>query len=269
MLSSDATGQRIPFRVVIPARYESTRLPGKPLLELAGRSLVMRAWDSAVSSQASDVVVATDDERIRTAVERNGGRAFVTSPDHASGTDRIAEVVTELRWPHDTIVLNLQSDEPLLPPALLTALASTLHATPAAHIATLATPIRSKSELLDPNTVKVITDESGYALYFSRSAIPWTSALPASSDSTEALSEDMTFLRHIGLYAYRAAALRHLWELPRTAYETLEGLEQLRALAHGLPIYVRVVAEPPPHGIDTPDDYERVRQTVELDGQRR
>lgn len=249
------------FRVVIPSRYGSTRLPGKALLDIAGRPMVVHVLERAAESGADDIVVATDDERIVEAVEGAGGRAMMTRSDHPTGTDRLAEVASTLGWADDDIVVNLQGDEPLVPPTLPQRLARALVDNDAAGIATLATPIHRAEELFRPNIVKVVLDATGHAHYFSRAPIPWArDAFADGAPST--LPADTLFLRHLGLYAYRVATLARLSSLAVAPAERAESLEQLRALAEGIRIHVTVVAEAPPHGVDTQADLERVREIL-------
>lgn len=244
------------FRVVIPARYASSRLPGKPLADIAGKPMVVRVAERAALSGAAEVIVATDEERVLRAVESAGFRAVMTSPDHASGTDRIAEVAGILGCEEDDILVNVQGDEPLIPPALIRdcALALTVHE--AAAVATLAHPMHAEADFRNPNVVKVVTDEQGYALYFSRAPIPWPRDAFAAGQS---VPPDMPMLRHIGLYAYRASFLGAFGGLAPAPLERFEMLEQLRALWHGYRIAVTVTAEMPGAGVDMPEDLERVR----------
>jgi 3-deoxy-manno-octulosonate cytidylyltransferase (CMP-KDO synthetase) len=257
------------FRVVIPARYASSRLPGKPLADIGGKPMVVRVAERAAEAGAEEAIIATDDERVRQAVEAAGYRALMTSPEHASGTDRLAEVAEMLDCADDDIIVNVQGDEPLIAPALIRecALCLTLHEQ--AAIATLAHPIFSTEEFRNPNVVKVVTDEQGYALYFSRAMIPWPrdafAALNLSPQSPvpspqSSLPEDLPVLRHIGLYAYRAKFLREFAGLAPSPLERFEMLEQLRALWHGYRIAVAVTPEAPGPGVDTPEDLERVRK---------
>jgi 3-deoxy-manno-octulosonate cytidylyltransferase (CMP-KDO synthetase) len=250
----------IPFKVVIPARLASQRLPEKALRDIEGQPLIVHVWERARASSAGEVLVATDDARIAGAVEQAGGRAVLTSPHHASGTDRLAEVARTLGWSDDTVVVNLQGDEPLVPPALLDELATAL-ATSDAGIATAATPIRDAHELFSPSAVKVVLDDRGFALYFSRAPIPWVRD-SFSERGLHELPQGAPFLRHLGLYAYRAATLRRLSEAPPAAIERAEALEQLRALALGMRIHVRIIDEAPPPGVDTEEDLERVRRAM-------
>jgi 3-deoxy-manno-octulosonate cytidylyltransferase (CMP-KDO synthetase) len=247
------------FVVVIPARMASTRLPGKPLLLIGGRPMIAHVLERARESGAAQVLVATDDASIVDAVTKVGGEAILTSSDHRSGTDRLAEVVAARELPADTIVVNLQGDEPLLDGALIARVAKSLHERPAFALATLATPIPTGAELFNPNVVKVVTDAAGRALYFSRAPIPWVrDAFSADKIPTE-LPPDTPFLRHIGLYAYRAATLTRLAATAASPLELAESLEQLRALSIGLAIHVERVDAPPPAGVDTAEDLERVR----------
>jgi 3-deoxy-manno-octulosonate cytidylyltransferase (CMP-KDO synthetase) len=240
------------FRVVIPARYASTRFPGKPLVRLAGKPMLQWVYENAGRSGALEVVVATDDERIATAARGFGAPVAMTSAAHQSGTDRIAEAAANAGWSPDDIVVNLQGDEPLLPPALLGQVAGLLEQDPGAAIATLATPVRSVAEYLDPNAVKVVAGADGRALYFSRAPIPWhRDGAPGGGPSHAGAR------RHIGLYAYRVGALRRLAALPVAALEEAEKLEQLRALAHGFAIVVADALERPGQDINTPEDLER------------
>lgn len=244
------------FVVAIPARFASTRLPGKPLREIAGRPLLEHVHARARESGAAEVVVATDDERIRQTAEAFGARVVMTSTEHPSGTDRLAEVARILEWDAERIVVNLQGDEPLVAPGLIRRLAADLAAHPDAAIATLATPIRTTAELFDPHAVKVVLDASGYALYFSRAPIPWDRQ--AFATTTESLPSDSEHFRHIGLYAYRAGFLERYSGLAPCYLERTESLEQLRALWHGARIHVGVIDEPPGHGVDTEEDLARV-----------
>ncbi len=240
------------FRVVIPARWGSKRLPGKMLLELAGRPLLAWVWQVAQESGADEVIVATDDDRIRRSAERFGARVSMTRADHASGTDRVCEVAEALGWPDDAVVVNLQGDEPLIPPELVEQVAMTLLADPEAGIATLATPVSSLAEARNPNVVKVVRDASERALYFSRAPIPFY----RDGGGPEGM------LRHIGLYAYRVKALKRLAALPTAPLEDAEKLEQLRALFNGIPIAVARASCTAPGGVDTAEDLARVRELV-------
>lgn len=248
------------FMVVIPARYASSRLPGKPLLEIAGKSMVEHVYARAQESGARDVLVATDDDRIREAVERFGGAVVMTRADHPSGTDRLAEVAERLGWEADTILVNVQGDEPLMPPELIKHVAEDLERHADADIATLCTPIHSADDFFDPHVVKVVRDQAGYALYFSRAPIPWDRDEFATG--SRALPAGVPHLRHIGLYAYRAGFLQHYRQLTPAPIETSEMLEQLRALWHGTRIHVADATLEPGHGVDTRSDLERVARVL-------
>jgi 3-deoxy-manno-octulosonate cytidylyltransferase (CMP-KDO synthetase) len=244
------------FRVVIPARHESTRLPGKPLRLLAGTPMVLHVHRLAGRAGAAEVIIATDDERIRSACAAAGAAAEMTGAQHASGTDRIAEIAERRGWAGGDIVVNVQGDEPLLPPSLIGQVAGLLADTPAASIATLAAPITSEAEYLDPNVVKVVARPDGLALYFSRAPIPWDrdgSSTPAAREPRHHGAR-----RHLGLYAYRVSALRQLAAAPPAALEQRERLEQLRALSMGLGIVVADARESPGPGVDTAEDLARV-----------
>lgn len=241
------------WKVVIPARYASTRLPGKPLRLLAGRPMIEHVHQRALASGA-EVVIATDDVRIETACRAFGADVCMTSPDHASGTARIAEVADRRGWDDDTIVVNLQGDEPLVPPALLCAVAADLAAHAEADLATLAEPITDPAELFNANTVKLVTDRDGYALYFSRAPIPWDRA----TFDTPATARYSVHRRHLGIYAYRAAFVRRFAAMAPSPLETIESLEQLRVLWHGGRIHVTDATEPTGPGVDTEADLVRV-----------
>lgn len=247
------------FVVAIPARFASTRLPGKPLAMIAGEPMVLHVARRALAAGAAEVVIATDDTRIAQALAGAPVRVAMTRADHACGSDRLAECAEQLRWPDDAIVVNLQGDEPLAPPDAIRTLAQLLDASDA-PMATLAAPIASAAELFDPNCVKLVCDIEGDALYFSRAPLPW--ARDAFAHSREALPVGVGFLRHIGIYAYRAGFLRRFARLPPTPAERAESLEQLRALEHGYRIAVGVVDAAFPAGVDTPDDLARVDALV-------
>ncbi|WP_367154155.1 3-deoxy-manno-octulosonate cytidylyltransferase [Methylomonas sp. HYX-M1] len=244
------------FKVVIPARYASTRLPGKPLLDIAGKPMIAHVCERAVQAQAEQVVVATDDSRIFDTVSALGIKAVMTDPNHQSGTERIAEVAQRLAWRADDIVVNLQGDEPLIPPDYIRDAAQALAGQSAAGIATLAARIGDAEEIFNPNAVKVVLDKNGYALYFSRAPIPWNrSSFPAHPAIN---NSKMPYLRHIGLYAYTVGFLQRYCEWPASPLESVEALEQLRILWHGEKILVRVVDKTPEAGVDTEDDLWRV-----------
>jgi 3-deoxy-manno-octulosonate cytidylyltransferase (CMP-KDO synthetase) len=245
------------FKIVIPARYASTRLPGKPLLDIAGKPMVVRVAEQAVASGAEEVCVATDHADIAESVTRHGFDVVMTRADHASGTDRIAEVAQNRGWGEDTIIVNVQGDEPLIDPCLIRAVAKSLVDHAGASIATACHPLHDKASMLNPNVVKVVTDKAGYALYFSRAPIPYPrDAFAAGED----LPSGLPCFRHIGIYAYRADFLRAYSSLPQAGIEVFEALEQLRALWNGYRISVALVQEAPAAGVDTHEDLQRVRE---------
>ncbi len=248
------------FRVVIPARHAASRLPGKPLLPLAGRPMIAHVHDCARQSGAQSVIIATDDARIEAAATAFGAEVRMTADTHRSGTDRLAEVVASEGWPDETIVVNLQGDEPLMPPACIRQVAEALAAHADADVATLCTPIHHPAELFDPHVVKVVRDARERALYFSRAPIPWHRDEFAGDPDT--LPADTPFLRHIGLYAYRAGFLRDYVTADPAPLELAESLEQLRVLWYGGRIVVPVAAALPGPGVDTPDDLARVERIL-------
>ena len=249
------------FRVVIPARFDSARLPGKVLLPIGGRPMLHWVCERARASGAEQVVVATDDERIRGCAAQAGVECVMTSSSHHSGTDRIAEVARTLRWAPADIIVNLQADEPLMPPALVGQVARLLQDHADADIATLAAPVTSQAEFLDPNAVKVVLAEDGRALLFSRAPIPW--GRDGAIDNLPGPKSYQRALRHIGLYAYRVQSLFRLSQLPPVALELREKLEQLRALANGMQIRVAIAALPPGVDVNTPADLQRIRALLE------
>ncbi len=242
------------FAVVIPARYGSSRFPGKPLVDLAGKPMIVHVLQNAQQSGAEHVVVATEDQRIVDVVEAAGGEAMLTSEHHPSGTDRLAEVAERMDLGRDTVVVNLQGDEPLLQPGLIAQVARALVQRPMAGIATVATPIREIDEIFDPATVKVVVDRSGLAVTFSRAPVPWVRDLFQGPEPPTSLPDWPTFLRHVGLYAYRVSTLQRITAQAPVPLEQAESLEQLRAMWLGIPIQVAVVDEAPAHSVDTPDD---------------
>ncbi len=254
------------FRVAIPARHASTRLPGKPLALLAGTPMILHVHRLARQSGASEVVVATDDDRIRAVCAAAGVDVEMTAGEHLSGTDRIAELAGRRGWADDSIVVNVQGDEPMLPPALIGQAAGLLAASPAAAIATLASPIASREEFLDPNVVKVVARDDGRALYFSRAPIPWDR--DGANAAAAKAARHRGARRHLGIYAYRVSALREMAATPATALERREQLEQLRALEMGLVIVVADAAERPGPGVDTAEDLARVESLMREGGSR-
>ncbi len=250
------------FRVVIPARYASTRLPGKALREIAGKPMVQWVYERARAAGAADVLIATDDELIVSAAHSFGAPAQMTARTHASGTDRIAEVAQAQRWQGEEIVVNVQGDEPMIPSALIAQVAQLLERSAGADIATLAAPLETLAELMEPNLVKVVTDARGRALYFSRAPIPWNRDGAAGGLGSQ--TDFAGARRHIGIYAYRVGALLRLAQLPRGALEDREKLEQLRALEHGMTIQVGEASERPGPDVNTPADLERVSALMAL-----
>ena len=242
------------FVVAIPARYDASRLPGKPLRLIGREPLVLHVARRALAAGARDVWVAADDDRIAQALEHSGVRIAMTSPDHASGTDRLAECARIAGWSEDTIVVNLQGDEPFAPAAGIRAAAQTL-ANSNADMATLAAPIDDVETLFDPNAVKLVRADDGNALYFSRAPIPWPR--DAFMQDRTAMPEGGQWLRHIGIYAYRAGFLQRFAALPPGRLERIESLEQLRVLEAGHAIAVALTPAPFPPGIDTPEDLAR------------
>jgi len=243
------------MHIIIPARYASTRLPGKPLLDIAGQPMIVRVVECARACGAQRVVVATDDERIRDAVTAFGAEVVMTGAGHLSGTDRLAEAIALLDLDDDEIVVNLQGDEPLMPPLLIRQVASLLAARPAAVMATACHAITQREDFLNPNVVKVVTDRDGHALYFSRAPIPWPRDAMSGASATH-----IKAFRHIGLYAYRAGFVARYAAWPACPLETSESLEQLRVLWQGEKIAVVEAEEAPASGVDTPEDLERVRK---------
>lgn len=252
-----------PFGIVIPARMSSTRLPGKPLLEIAGKPLVVWVWEAAQRAQAEFVLVAADDQRIVDVIRAAGGEAMLTSPTHESGTDRLAEVVERRGLDGEEIVVNWQGDEPLLAATAVEQVALALAQNPTARMSTLATPITTVEELFSPHVVKVVLDRRGYARTFSRAPVPWVrNSIPPLPEQPPSLPQGVTFLRHIGLYAYRVHTLLDIaGEAPPT-WETAESLEQLRALWMGWDIHVSVVDHAPHPGVDTEEDLRRVERIL-------
>lgn len=242
------------FHVLIPARLASTRLPNKPLADIAGLPMVVRVAQRALAAGAAQVAVACDDGRIAAACAAHGVRAVMTRRDHVSGSDRLAEAATLLGLPDEAIVVNLQGDEPLIEPALLRACAELLAARPDCVMSTVAHVIDEAAEFRNPNVVKLVMDAQQRALYFSRAPIPWWRDGPEPATPAEG-----SVLRHVGLYGYRAGFLRRFPTLPPSPLEQLESLEQLRVLWHGERIAVHVAEQRPGPGVDTPEDLERVR----------
>ena len=239
------------FKAVIPARHASTRLPGKPLLDIGGKPMVVRVAEQAKKSLAQSVVVATDSPEIQAACDEHRIECLLTNPDHTSGTDRLAEVAQQLKLPNNALVVNVQGDEPLIPPELINQVAQTLADHHECALSTIAVPISDDADIQNPNVVKVVLNRAGEALYFSRASIPFIRD-PENTKNT-------SHLRHLGIYAYRADFLQAYTRLEPAPPEQAEALEQLRALWNGYRIAVHVAKETPPAGVDTPEDLERVR----------
>ncbi len=252
----------MPFTVVIPARYGSTRLPGKPLADIAGKPMIQHVCERAGESRADRVVVATDDDRIRAVCEGFGAEVVMTSANHASGTDRLEEVARVLGFDGEARIVNVQGDEPLIPPALINQVADNLDLNPDAQIATLCEPIGDAATVMDPNVVKVVFDHRGIAQYFSRAPIPWAREAWADSDRRLQLPEGITYYRHIGLYGYRVSLLGEFVSWSPAPMELAESLEQLRALYNGRRIHVDQACLTPAAGVDTESDLARVRDQL-------
>ena len=245
------------YHIVIPARYASERLPGKMLLDLSGKPLIRHTWERARESSAQSVVIATDDQRIVDAAASFGAVAVMTSDRHVSGSDRIAECAGQLGWPDDTLVVNLQGDEPLMPAACLDQVAGLLQQSAGCEMASLYWPITDAMEVENPNAVKVVTDRTGNALYFSRSAVPF---VRGHADIAAAIEAGVNWKRHLGIYAYRLSALRSFTAMSPSPLESLERLEQLRVLEYGGRIAMTRACEYIPPGVDTVEDLDRVRE---------
>ncbi|MGF1762093.1 3-deoxy-manno-octulosonate cytidylyltransferase [Aliivibrio kagoshimensis] len=245
------------FTVIIPARYQSSRLPGKPLADICGKPMIQWVYEQACQAGAEQVIIATDDERIASVVSAFGGEVCMTSPDHQSGTERLAEVIEKFNISDDQIVVNVQGDEPLIPPAIIRQVADNLAAV-SAPMATLGVEIEHQDEVFNPNAVKVVTDEQGFALYFSRATIPWD----RDNFSQQPVQISSPLLRHVGIYAYRAGFINTYINWQPSVLEKIECLEQLRVLWYGERIHVAVASEAPPAGVDTPEDLAQVCQII-------
>lgn len=247
------------FKIVIPARFASSRLPGKPLMDIAGKPMIQHVYDRAKESIASEVIIATDDERIEQVCKAFGADVCMTRADHPSGTDRLAEVASQRAFADNDIIVNVQGDEPCLPASLINQVANDLKQHPDADIATLYSQINQEKQVFDPNVVKVVMNGQGYALYFSRAPIPW---MRDHFDQQSTLPPELPHYRHIGLYGYRASFLKHYAELSPCVLEQEESLEQLRALYHGKRIHLTVAQVNPGHGVDTEQDLTEVRELL-------
>lgn len=245
------------FSVIIPARYGSTRLPGKPLLDIAGKPMIQRVYEQAVKSDARRVIIATDDERILEVAQSFGAEALMTSAEHESGTDRLQEVAASLQLEDGHIVVNVQGDEPLIPPAVINQVANHLAMSRDASVATLVEQITDVGAVFNPNVVKVVVDKRGHALYFSRAPIPWNR--DCFGGDAPALAADVDYLRHIGIYAYRVSLLHQFVRWPMAKLESLERLEQLRVMENGVTIAVQKAVTAIPAGVDTEEDLLAVR----------
>ncbi|WP_147196637.1 3-deoxy-manno-octulosonate cytidylyltransferase [Pantoea sp. CCBC3-3-1] len=245
------------FVAIIPARFASTRLPGKPLVDIHGKPMVVHVMARALESGAERVIVATDNDEVARAVEAAGGEVCMTRADHQSGTERLAEVIERYQFADDTVIVNVQGDEPMIPPVIIRQVAENL-AKSEAGMATLAVPIESAEEAFNPNAVKVVMDAKGYALYFSRATIPWDRE--RFTASRETIGDH--FLRHIGIYGYRAGFIRRYVSWQPSPLEQIELLEQLRVLWYGEKIHVDVAKAIPSVGVDTPEDLARVRTAM-------
>lgn len=249
------------FSIIIPARYASSRLPGKPLLEIAGKPMIQHVYERATASGAEQVIIATDDKRIKQAAEWFGANVCMTAETHRSGTERLAEVIDTCNIDDDHIVINLQGDEPLLPPKCLQQVAKALEDDNEASVATLCTHITSVDEIFDPHAVKVVLDSRQHALYFTRAPVPWDRE--NFTEKPELTDEQLSvYRRHIGLYAYRAGFVKKYIELPQTELEKIESLEQLRVMWYGYSIVVPMAEEVPGPGVDTAEDLENVRKMM-------
>lgn len=251
-----------PFKVVIPARHGASRLPGKPLVDIGGKPLIAHVWERARESLAAEVIIATDDTRIARVCDALGAETVMTSDQHPSGSDRIGEVMRLRAWAPDTLVVNLQGDEPCVPPALINQVAAALDAHPDLGMATLSAPIDTAQALFDPHVVKVVTDARGQALYFSRAPIPWHR--DAFLDNRAHLPPGIPFRRHIGLYAYRVGFLARYLTWPPAPLEQIESLEQLRVLWNGERIQVEQACAPLGPGVDTREDIPAVLEWLGL-----
>ncbi|WNO11260.1 3-deoxy-manno-octulosonate cytidylyltransferase [Teredinibacter sp. KSP-S5-2] len=245
------------YTVIIPARFQSSRLPGKPLADIAGKPMIQRVYESASASDAEQIIVATDNQKVFDTVKGFGGEVCMTSETHESGTDRLQEVAAQYHFDEEHIVVNVQGDEPLIPAAVINQVARNLDSNPDVSAATLSESITNKTVLFDPNCVKVVADKNGRACYFSRAPIPWVR--DAFAEGAESLPDSPLFQRHIGIYAYRVGMLNRFVQWPIGGLESLEKLEQLRILENGENIHVQEACEVVPGGVDTPEDLIRIQ----------
>lgn len=248
------------YTIVIPARHGSSRLPGKPLHKIGDKTLIQHVYECAQRSQASEIIIATDDDRIEAEAQSFSANVCMTSTEHGTGTDRLAEVIDKMQYSDDHIIVNLQGDEPLMPASVINQVAENLQQNPVASSATVCTRIKTVDDLFDPNVVKVVTDQNGFALYFSRASIPWDRE---HFPNHTILPDYAEHYRHIGLYAYRAGFLKRFVQWPVCHHEKVESLEQLRSLWNGEKIHVDIAKEIPGPGIDTPEDLSKLRKMFE------
>ncbi|MFK4751856.1 3-deoxy-manno-octulosonate cytidylyltransferase [Oceanobacter antarcticus] len=248
------------YKIVIPARYASSRLPGKPLIELAGKPMIQHVYERALEAGVDEVVVATDDQRIADVACSFGADVVMTSVDHENGTERIAEVARLRGWEDHDVIVNLQGDEPLIPRELIEKTAASLLDRPEAGMSSLCTPIHDDHDAFDTNVVKVVLDRAGFAMYFSRASIPWDR--DGYKTNPGVMTTKLPLYRHLGMYGYRVSFLKQYTSMEPCALEGAESLEQLRALWYGVRIHLSVIDQPPGHGIDTPDDVMRVEKLL-------
>lgn len=251
-----------PYKIVIPARFSSTRLPGKPLIKLAGKPMIQHVYERARATGVEDIVIATDDDRIEAIAKAFGAEVVMTSPDHENGTERIAEVARIKGWSQDSVIVNLQGDEPLIPQSLIALTAQGLIDHPEAGMSSLCTPLTVDADVFSPNVVKVVLDKQNFAMYFSRASIPWDR--DAYSGDLDNMTKKMPVYRHIGMYGYRVSFLNQYTQMEACALEATESLEQLRALWYGVKIHMAVIEQAPGHGVDTLEDVKRVEHELEL-----
>ncbi len=251
-----------PYKIVIPARFASTRLPGKPLIKLAGKPMIQHVYERARATGIEEVVIATDDDRIEAVAKEFGAEVVMTSADHENGTERIAEVARIKGWSQDSVIVNLQGDEPLIPQSLIELTAQGLIDHPEAGMSSLCTPLSVDSDAFNPNVVKVVLDKQNFAMYFSRASIPWDR--DAYSVGLNNMTKKMPVFRHIGMYGYRVSFLNQYTQMEACALEATESLEQLRALWYGVKIHMSVIEQAPGHGVDTLEDVKRVEHELEL-----
>lgn len=249
------------YKIVIPARFSSSRLPGKPLIKLAGKPMIQHVYERALDTGVQDIVVATDDSRIEAVAKEFGAEVVMTSPNHENGTERIAEVARLKGWSDDSVIVNLQGDEPLIPQSLIELTAKGLIDHPEAGMSSICTAITEDTEVFNPNVVKVVLDNNNFALYFSRASIPWDR--DAYSSSLNKMTTKIPVYRHIGMYGYRVSFLNQYTKMEPCALENTESLEQLRALWYGVKIHMSVIERAPGHGVDTLEDVKRVEQRLE------